>query len=273
MAEAAGLAVGVVGLLGLANSIFEMVKLVDSLDHFADDYLMAGVMLTVTGARFARWKNGAFPQGEGSVLHIPHVQDAQQFLEVIHRRFTDAHELLRAHGDESTEPPADTTATKPDRLRHIFKPLFRRIRFARTAKRAKWIVTDCGRLKTICDELKGVIGDLEVLVPVASATAYAAELQLYARQLEARRDFQQLAEVARAYDPRLFRKTDINRKIVSEGHVDITGSRTGKKSNISIGTRITEAVAKHGFTDRSNVIARGLRVGKHSSVQAGFQVT
>ncbi|CAH0022514.1 unnamed protein product [Clonostachys rhizophaga] len=273
MAEAAGLAVGVIGLVGLTSSIIQMVQLVSSLDDFEDDYQIAGAMLTFTAARFTQWEKGAFPQGEGSVRQIPNVEGAQKFLEVIDRRFKDACQLLRTHSDESTEPPADTTATRSDRLRHIFKPLFRSTRFGHTAKRARWIVTDCDRLRRICNELTVVIEHLEVLVPTTSANTGEVTRRADALKLQARRDFEQLAEVARVYNPHLFQEIEINRQLVAEGHVDITGARIGDHSKISIGTRITEAAAKRGFTDRSWINARDMRVGKNSDVQAGLQVT
>ncbi|VUC29591.1 unnamed protein product [Clonostachys rosea] len=53
MAEASSLAVGVVGLLGLASSIVEM-----------HDHRVAASKLSVTALRFTRWKTCAFPQGE-----------------------------------------------------------------------------------------------------------------------------------------------------------------------------------------------------------------
>lgn len=198
MAEAAGLAVGAVGLAGLFSSCLECIKLLQTGRSLGRDYILLERKYKNQVLRFDAWGVAcglSTPQDGmplGSPPNVPNHchADIEENLSCIKLLFEDSDALkgrygLRNTGNESSRPG--------DRLGGLISRIRKTRNQASMRDKASWAIYDKRKFETLVNHLKDFIDALELLTKDIGVPE--RQLALVVNEIEAIDSFQDLQEI------------------------------------------------------------------------------
>lgn len=171
MAEAAGLAIGALSLVGLFSSAIECMEYVDLARNYAQDYEIALVKFLLLKGRLNAWGESlqVFSEGNENVelrRHWDEVKDIiKNSLEAVSHIFGDVEKLQKGYGLRSTI--SESHSSDLSRF-HQVATAFRSVAQTRQrntpiTKKAVWAVHDRKKFGSLLADLSDIIGSLEKL--------------------------------------------------------------------------------------------------------------
>ncbi|VUC21012.1 unnamed protein product [Clonostachys rosea] len=271
MAEVAGLAIGAVGLAGLATAALDIQEFGRVLQNFDDDRSIAFQTVQLTSARFDRWRETCFHSG-GNPLSPTRDEDIaaiEQALLTITRLFVDLRRLLTT--DTSDDPAGPSAPTEPT-VREIFRNLgiARKASLSRAGKRFRWAAVDSKRVQELITVIVTFLDQLDKLTPPTIAETHQALVKNDALYLAECFPPEELKTITKECDPAVFQHVR-NYGCALNGTVEVGVITAGDDLVVDVGHHVGNAAWKSGFTDNSVIRMAPATTGKGARIMIGLR--
>lgn len=280
--EAAGLAVGIVGLAALFNNVVEIIDYVDIGSNFERDYETYQLRLEDTSVRLYRWAEAAGVHDDATARQQlgSHYDSAYRRLHQIKLCFEESREISGRYNHGLENPQLQTAeqamSSRSNRVRTVFRKLYAPQRRFQT--KAAWALHGREAFNRLIFDTDGLVQGLESLVPQQRLRSLA---DLEVKEIDNPEDVRALVEATTIgkngnTEPQdnAFNIAAVNRFGHSYVRVQNQGEARVNMGDFvtvdAVASGVTETGRKHEYTDVTNSGKAKVFMGNTIGMKSSF---